>query len=211
VRALGIDVAVKKGMDLVVLEGSQPVATHRRVALPDVAPLISGMRPDVVAIDSPPAWALAGPLREAERHLSRLGISSYPTPSPERGQARRSSEWMRVGFEVFRAAAAVGFPRYREGPVFGTAIEVFPYATGVVLCGDLRPSGMTKRAWRSSVLQTHGVDTDALKSMDQIDAALAALTGVLALAGQSTAVGDPTEGVIVLPAGTLPEIRYRRR
>jgi hypothetical protein len=117
---------------------------------------------------------------------------------------------MRVGFEVFRAAEAVGFPLHREGSFLGTAVEVYPYASAVVLAGCLRPPAAAKRTWRASVLRRQGLDPSSLRSLDQIDAALAALTGLQALAGRSSAVGDPCEGVIVLPAKT-PGRPYRRR
>ena len=38
--------------------------------------------------------------------------------------------------------------------------------------------------------------------------ALAALTGMLALNGQRVGVGDPAEGVIVLPLNVLPTTRW---
>ncbi|BCZ24053.1 hypothetical protein MTY59_39080 [Mycobacterium senriense] len=43
-----------------------------------------------------------------------------------------------------------------------------------------------------------------LPSIDAVDAALAALTGLRALEGQFTAIGDPAEGVIVVPVAPLP-------
>jgi len=43
------------------------------------------------------------------------------------------------------------------------------------------------------------VDADGLPGIDRVDAALAALTGVLALEGHWECVGDPAEGVILLP------------
>jgi hypothetical protein len=60
------------------------------------------------------------------------------------------------------------------------------------------------------VLVAGGVDAAGLRSMDQVDAALAALTGLLALDGRFSAPGDPTEGVIVVPARSLPAHPYRR-
>jgi predicted nuclease with RNAse H fold len=210
VRALGIDVGVRNGMDLVVLDDFDVVATHQRIVLADLPGLIRGARADVVAIDSPPDWAVEGRSRRAERELARLGIHAYAVPTSERGMDHSFYEWMRIGFEVFRAAAKAGFPRYRHGPVLGTAVEVFPYASAVVLAGSLRPAAVAKRTWRGSVLQRHGLDPSACRSLDQIDAALAALTGLRALAGRSMAVGDPAEGVILLPARASPERPYRR-
>jgi hypothetical protein len=53
-----------------------------------------------------------------------------------------------------------------------------------------------------------GVRTEDLTTIDQIDAALAALTGVLVLDGLASYLGDPREGVIVVPARALAPI-YR--
>jgi hypothetical protein len=117
---------------------------------------------------------------------------------------------MKEGFRAFSIAASLGFPRYREGPVRGTATEVFPYASAVVLSGFLGPARRGKRAWRTGVLESLGVSTDRLRSMDQVDAALAALTGVHALGGTFVAPGDPDEGVIVLPCSALPERAFAR-
>jgi predicted nuclease with RNAse H fold len=211
VRALGIDVGVRKGLDLVLLNGSaEPAATHRGVGLDAVRPLIEEAEADVVAIDSPPAWAGGGRSRGTEREIRLFGIQSYGTPTEDRGTDHPFYEWMRVGFEVFRIAARAGFPRYRGGPAGGTAIEVFPHASAVVLAGCLPRPGTPKAAWRASVLLDAGVNVDGLRSLDQIDAALAALTGLRALAGRSCALGDPREGVIVLPARTLPARPFRR-
>ena len=102
------------------------------------------------------------------------------------------------------------FPRYRTGSVRGQAIEVFPHATAVVLSGFLPPKGMSPHAWRREVLRSHAVDASALRSADQVDAALAALTGLFALERRFSAPGDPREGKIVLPAATLPARPYRR-
>jgi predicted RNase H-like nuclease len=210
VRALGIDVAVRKGLDIVLLSGSSPVATYHGVRLEDVQPLIEESEADVVAIDSPPGWAGKGGSRQTEREIRLFGIQSYGTPTADRGDTHPFYEWMRVGFEVFRIASLAGFPRYRGGPAARTAIEVFPHASAVVLAGCLPPRGTRKAAWRASVLQARGVNVDPLRSLDQIDAALAALTGLRALAGRSCALGDPREGVIVLPARSLPARPFPR-
>ena len=119
-------------------------------------------------------------------------------------------EWMTVGFRVYEAIAD-SFPRYRGGShVKGTALEVFPHATAVVLAGALPPPGISPHAWRRLILAAHHVDGRGLRSADQVDAALAALTGLFALERRFSAPGDPKEGVIVVPAATLPAHPFRR-
>jgi predicted nuclease with RNAse H fold len=210
VRALGIDVGVRKGLDLVVLDEDRSVIdTARRVTLAELARVVGDLGPDVVAIDAPPSWATTGRSRLTERELRWFGIQSFNTPSDPRMAEHPFYEWMNVGFEVFRAIEA-SFPRYRAGSVKGTAIEVFPHATAVVLAGCLPPKGVTLHGWRRAVLDAQGVDVRALRSADQVDASLAALTGQYALARRFSAPGDPREGQIVLPAATLPAHPFRR-
>jgi predicted nuclease with RNAse H fold len=211
VRSLGIDVGVSKGLDVVLLdERLVPLHVASKVRVTDVAHLIGDLRPDVVAIDSPPRWAASGRSRRTERELAALNISSFNTPSEAHGAGNRFFAWMEVGFEVFAAAESAGFPPYSAGAPRGRSLEVFPHATAVVLAGCLAPNGTGKRAWRTAVLRAQGVRTDELGSPDRIDAALAALTGLYALEGKRFAPGDPGEGVIVVPSVTLPAAPYRR-
>ena len=209
-RSLGIDVGVSKGLDVVLLdERLVPLHVSSRVHVPDIERLIRDLRPDVVAIDSPPRWAASGRSRRTERELGALNISSFNTPSEPHGSGNPFFAWMEVGFEVFEQAAAAGFPVYSAGDPRGKALEVFPHATAVVLAGCLAPRGANKRAWRTAVLRAQGVRTDELASADRVDAALASLTGLSALGGRRFAPGDPREGVIVLPAAALPAVPYR--
>lgn len=210
-RSLGVDVGVGKGLDLVLMDERRVplhVSSHVRVA--EVGRLVGELGPDVVAIDSPPRWAATGRSRLTERELAALNIQSFNTPSAAHGKGNRFFAWMEVGFEVFRQAAEAGYPTYGGGSPRRRAMEVFPHATAVVMSGALPPAGVSKRAWRAGVLRAQGVRTDELVSGDQIDAALAALTGLVVLQGKRFAPGDPQEGVIVLPAASLPARPYRR-
>lgn len=217
VRSLGIDVGAKrKGLDAVLLDDSMvPSEARRHAGLEEIAELIRQVRPDVVAIDSPPAWGRSpGGSRLTEQEIRRFGIQSFGTPSDLKKASSVFYDWMRAGFEVFEAAAREGFERYGSGPVAGKAIEVFPHASAVVLAGCLPPRGVSrgraKREWRRGVLRAQGVETDDLPSTDQVDAALAALTGLYALRGRCFAPGNPAEGVIVLPSATLPPPPFPR-
>jgi predicted nuclease with RNAse H fold len=210
VRSLGIDVGVRKGLDLVLLAGDRTIVdTHRRVMLEDLHALVRDLDADVAAIDAPPSWATTGRSRLTERELRWFGIQCFNTPSDERMADHPFFEWMTVGFEVFRALED-SFPRYRSGRVNGSAIEVFPHASAVVLARCLPPKGISPHAWRRQVLREQGVETEGLRSADQVDAALAAITGLFALERRFSAPGDPKEGQIVLPAATLPARPYRR-
>jgi predicted nuclease with RNAse H fold len=209
-RSLGVDVAVQggKGLDLVLLDGSgRPEAIVPRATRQDLARLVSQWAPDIVAVDSPPQWAASGRSRMTENELARLNIHAFRTPSAEHS-ADRHFDWMREGIAVFETLAGLGYPLATGRPYRGRAIEVFPHATATVLAGCLAPAGMRKRVWRERVLRLQGVRTDELTTMDQLDAALAALTGLFVLDGKESHLGDPSEGVIVLPV-TAPAPRYR--
>jgi predicted RNase H-like nuclease len=211
VRALGVDVSVRRGLDVVLLDGSAEPAVVRRGVEPEALPtLLRECQPDVVAIDSPPTWGVSGGSRLAERELRRRGIQSYGTPSDANKGEHTFYGWMKVGFRAFGAAAEGGYDRYRRGSVAGHAVEVFPHATAVVLAGCLPPPAVPKHTWRASVLRAQGLSVPRFRSADQIDAALAALTGLFALSGEFAALGDPEEGVIVVPSRHLPETVYRR-
>ncbi len=205
--AVGVDVSKARGLDLVFLDsGRRLLELPRRREDPEtLSRMLETLRPGVVAIDSPSSWAVEGNSRLAERELMRRGIHIFFTPSLH-DQWFPFYDWMRVGHKVFAAANAAGYQLYRNGlSVKGCTIEVFPHATAVALKRSLPPSGSRKRPWRVAILEANGVQTVNLHSQDEIDAALAALTGLLALKGEFAAVGDPVEGVIVVPGRSLPE------
>jgi predicted nuclease with RNAse H fold len=196
--ALGIDVGVRKGLDLVLLEGLRVAGSARGVTLDGLRAWVGRWRPDVVAIDSPPRFGQGRP-RATEVAVRRLGIRLYATPWDPRRAESRFYDWMRVGQQVFRVVAEAGYPLFDGREPRGTAMEAFPHACAVVLHGRLRPPEVSKEAWRRQALGTAGVDDGGLRGIDQVDAALAALAGQRALMGRFFAPGDPGEGVIVLP------------
>lgn len=180
--ALGVDVSVSRRLDFVLLDG------HRRlVGLPlraqtpnDLARILATQKPDIVAIDSPPKPGTSGASRLAERELLRLGLHSYFTPSDPEKAKNKFYDWMRVGFSVFDAAKRAGYPLFTgKGKLQGSAIEVFPHGSAVALKGSLPPAGTCKssgrkRCWRAAMLEEQGVHASGLRSMDAVDAALAA-------------------------------------
>jgi hypothetical protein len=157
------------------------------------------VRPDVVCIDSPPGWAVGAP-RATEAAVLALGLSLYRTPWTDEAKANAFYAWMLAGFDAFEAARNAGYAMYDGGAVVhGRALEVFPHAIASLLHGARRPDGLRKHAWRREALAASGVDVALLKGNDQCDAALCAVTGLLALDGTFCWAGEPSEGVIVLP------------
>lgn len=207
--AIGIDVAEeRKGLDVVVISRDRRIVVSKgKATVADVAALVTELRPDVVCIDSPSGWSSSGRSRAAERELRKLGITAFPTP-PDPGD-HAFYRWMRVGFSLY-AGLAGSHDLFTGGILVGTAAEVFPEASAVLLAGRLRSAHDTKLQFRGRVLEEHGIETASLPTVDRIDAALGALTGLLALEGRRSIVGDPAEGVILLPVSPLPGARLVR-
>jgi hypothetical protein len=199
--SLGIDVGgVRKGYDLVLLDSDRRVLrTQRHVALDALRGHIEALRPDVVCIDSPPAWAVDAP-RATEAAVLALGLALYRTPWAEERKTNTFYAWMLSGFEAFAAARDAGYSMYDGAPsVQGRTLEVFPHAIASVLHGARRPADARKHQWRREALALAGLDTSSLKGNDQVDAALCALAGLHALEGRFCWAGEPSQGVIVLP------------
>ena len=121
----------------------------------------------------------------------------------------RSTAGCGPGSRVFDAVAE-SHPRYLGGDGAPHGRRGLPRGDGGAARGRLRGRDEPKATFRRQVLADHGVDPSSLRTVDAVDAALAALTGLLALAGDSCTVGDPAEGVILLPVRTVPEHRLVR-
>jgi len=193
--ALGLDIGVKKGCDAVLLGASQvarPIGRVRSGA--EFRALLDDLVPTAVAIDAPPRWATDG-RRRCERELTRRAINLFTTPDAATGSTNAFYAWMQVGFEMFEAAK-----EYRP-------LETFPHAVSVAINGFL-PND-SKRVSRVAALHTVGVDTQELRTIDQIDAALCAYTAWCWIKGDAISVGDDAEGQITLPGSSLLD-RYTR-
>lgn len=216
--ALGVDVSVARGLDFILLDGERHLVGPplRAQTRNDLTRILTVQKPDIVAIDSPPKLGTTGGSRPAERELRLLGIQSYGTPSDPEKAKKNFYAWMHVGFSAFEAGKRAGYRLFTGiGSVQDCAIEVFPHGSAVALSGWLPPPGTCKsdgrkRRWRAAILETNGIDTSQLRSTDEVDAALAALTGLFALEGIFWAVGDPAEAVIVLPGNRRSE-RFPRQ
>ncbi len=221
---MGIDVSANRGLDVVVMAADRTIVWARdRVEPEDVEAMLGECEPGVVGIDSPP-----GPgtepgrrTRRCEQQLQEMGINIFSTPSDSDQYATAFYDWVRVGARTFEAAARAGYPRQEQADeVEFRALEVFPHATDVAIRGCLPPAGTskrttTKRAWRLESLRMAGVDptglcvnTRRVETLDSIDAALAALTGLFALEGDFTAYGMAGDWV-VLPGTTTGPFRRR--
>ena len=189
----------------------------------------SGRRLDLLAAGAPLREALglrAGTYERArvcDALLFRRRLPLYPVPAE--GQPLAAWErWIGVGFELFAALAPLELfsPPTNgrlEAPVeagalrFGRLCETYPDA---VFCSLLGHRPAPKRTpWglqqRIAALRLRGVvDADGglwHRTLDELDACAAAYAAYALATGEGSWVGDPREGVIVLPVGEL-EDRY---
>jgi predicted nuclease with RNAse H fold len=200
---VGVDVAARRGCDVVALDRcllARPVGRVHTSG--ELASLLDDLRPAVVAIDSPPAWAPDGRARWCERELQQLGVSIFTTPDAARGMTNAFYDWMRTGFAMFEGA--------RDYPT----LETFPHATAIALLGRRPERGLlrdphAKRAWRLAALDAARVDTRELRTLDEIDAALCAVTAHAHLAGEAVTLGNAAEGVLTLPRALPAKLSTR--
>ena len=191
----------------------------------------SGRRLDLLAPGRPLRDQLGLPEGRYERHrvsdalLFRRSLPLYPVPAA--GQTLTLWErWIDVGFTLFEALAPLRLyrPDARgavEGPVgdgalrHGRLVETYPDAIFCSLLGH-RPSPK-RTPWglqqRIAALKLRGVvDEDGglwHRTLDELDACAAAYAAYTLANGIGSWVGDPREGVIVLPVGELAQ-RYDR-
>ena len=206
-KVVGLDLTAssKRKTACVVLDERLRIAACEFLAEDgEIVAFVEEHRPALVAIDAPlglplglccleetcscrPASARKG--RQCERELSALGIGCYYT-------TKRSI----IKGMVYRAIA---LKKKLEGRGFAV-IEVYPYATKVLLFGKLPPKTTVagRRALQARLrrlIPAVPPPQEVLLSHDALDALLAAYTGVLCIQGQTEALGDPAEGLLHIP------------
>jgi uncharacterized protein DUF429 len=187
----------------------------------------SGPRLDLLAPGATLRAALALPDGRYERSrvcdalLFRRRLPLYPVPAA--GQPLAGWErWIGVGFAMFAALAGLGLYRppaatELEGAVgdgalrFGRLCETYPDAVFCALLGH-RPAPK-RTPWglqeRIAALRERGVvdDDGGLwhRTLDELDACAAAYAAWALAEGAGSWIGDPREGVVVLPVARLAD------
>ena len=180
----------------------------------------SGRRLGLLGPDAPARGTLGLPdgryerMRVCDAVLFRRGLPLYPVPAADEA----APEWMTVGFELFDALAPLGRyvpdsangaargrrwgrPPMRSGRVF----ETYPDAIFCALLGHRPPPKRTPGGGqqRIAALKLKGVADDDgglwHRTLDEIDACAAAYAAYALSVGLGTWVGDPAEGVMVIP------------
>lgn len=199
----GIDVGGdRKGCNLVILRGATVVCSVTGAAPESL--LEHCLAHDVVAVgvDAPCLWRSGGVARAAERELARAGISLFSTPERETALASTSGfyGWMFNGERVYQALGAdypvLATPTYAGGRV---SFETFPHAITAAFLGRHVASARLKNVQRRQVLESAGIVTATLITIDEIDAAMCALAAHHLLEGASQAYGDAGSGYIHIP------------
>ena len=97
---VGVDVSVRRGLDVVVLDDMARIAEARSHLGPDeLGELLERWRPAAVAIDSPPGPGRdpGATSRACERQMRELGVNIFLTPSDPKKFAGSFYDWIRVG------------------------------------------------------------------------------------------------------------------
>ena len=222
----GVDVGLR-AQHLCTLDASLAATFHPPGSVAEVAATILTLGDEVaVGIDAPSRGSMGlltegTALRErlgvkpgrylrarvCDWELMRRGLPLYPSPmvgeEPTGWQA-----WMGEGYALFAALEPLG--RYvPPGP--GRVFETFPDAAFCALAGYRPPPKRTAagRAERVALLARAGVRDPAglaSRSLHELDACAAALVAHRFAVGEAGWVGDPREGVIVVP---VPELANR--
>jgi predicted nuclease with RNAse H fold len=199
---VGIDVgAPSKGYHAVALSEGTVTAKFQSCVLTEMAEWCNECGAEVVAIDAPCRWRLhGGPARAAEREMAATRISCFSTPTEEKARGHAFYTWMFAGQELYSALAATHPIYSREQPRRPrVCIETFPQAVACALAGEL-VSAKTKLAVRREVLIRAGVEVAGLNTIDEIDAALCALTAERFAQDRFKAHGDAAGGFIIVPS-----------
>jgi predicted nuclease with RNAse H fold len=164
-----------------------------------------------------------------EYELRRRNLRIYNTPA----RPAQAPAWMRVGFALYKRLRDLGFEFLRQGESAegSTVLEVHPHACFAALLGrrPLAKAHLEGRLQRQMALYVEGLDLanplhvleevsrhhiltgelplEGLRSHDELDALVAAFTAYLVhqKPARVTQVGDPDEGMITLPVGSLKD------
>jgi uncharacterized protein len=201
-RVLGVDLAgsPRRRTGCCLLVGPHEARASVVFSDAELRTLVAVTHPDLIIIDAPLSLPRgrrtiedrSGPhLRECDRELLRRRIRFFPlTLGPMRMLTERG---MRLASEF----AAAGVP----------VVEGYPGAAQDLLGIPRKGAGVDPLA---RGLRRLGLRADLLRqdlTHDELDAATIAWVGREHLAGRSMVIGDPTEGLMVLPR---PRARKRR-
>jgi len=196
-RSVGVDLAgsEKRDTGFCLMDENMhcsPVVLHTDQ---EIVERTMASRPDVVSIDAPlflprgrASLEIKGPphFRECDKELLRMHIRFFPISlGPMRMLTAR-------GIRLRSTLEASGLE----------VIESFPGAIQDLLGMPRKQKGL---ALLSDALRDYGVSSDRPAEElngDELDGITCALVGLFYLRGDYRAIGDPTEGLMILPPST---------
>ena len=204
----GIDVGGRgKGFHAVALEAGAYLNRYNSCDPLEVAEWCRRIDARVIGVDAPCHWSSTGRARAAERELMKGGIWCFSTPTREvaKMHPKNHFDWMLNGAELFAKLLEAKYllfdgVRWQTPPQM--CFETFPHAITCALAGKIVPAKQ-KRAIRRALLIQANIDTSKLTNIDQIDAALCALTAHQFTLGNIKRYGDTKDGSIVVPGCPL--------
>jgi predicted nuclease with RNAse H fold len=187
-RWLGVDVGVRKGLDIAVVDERQLILLASGQGVADVVRAAGTHRPAVVAVDGPRSCAPRGEhARACELALNRAVCGIRWTPDEDTVNAGAYYRWIVCGRAVYEALERGGVD----------AIEVFPTASWTRWHGPR--DGRSRASWSTAALAALGVEgVPTRTNQDQRDAIAAAVTAREHTHGRSELFGE-----IVVPAARL--------
>jgi len=186
VSAIGVDLAgsPKNWTGLCYLDETLRCDTLRVHEDEEIMRFIGERSPDLVAIDAPltlPREGSIQSMRECDKALMRMGLKPLPL-------TLRSMRLLTMrGIKLREKLESLGFK----------VIEVFPTGAQKILKISTKRDGIKRlrEDLRRLGLKNLPEEVDG----DILDAATCAFIGILYLKGLCIEVGDPDEGVIVIP------------
>lgn len=179
------------------------VATQiRAFATPDAG----GAGQGVVAAVAAPITE-GSPARRCDEELRRRGVPPHPTVASARRLAEALADLGR--FEPPQSSIEGSVPEgsFRAAPVFETNVDgVFCALQGLRVPARRHPLGVQRRI--DELEEEHVIDDGGglwNRRIEEVEAAAAALCAHRYAVGHACWVGDPAEGVSVLPGSALPE------
>ena len=177
---LGVDVGVRKGLDVALVDERRVRCLEGGVDAAHVRDLVARHRPAVIGIDSPRSFAAAGrSARPDELALRRAVCGIRWTPDEPAVRASPYYEWILSGLAVYASLVDCE----------ATVIEVFPTASWTRWHG---PRGRRSRStWSRAALESLGLEgVPARTSQDARDAIAAAVTARAHDRGATEAFGE---------------------
>ncbi|RLG53209.1 MAG: DUF429 domain-containing protein [Thermoproteota archaeon] len=179
-KAAGIDLtgSESKATSIAIVSGGK-IRLYRATADHEIIEVVSREKPDVIAIDAPLTKPHEGYLRKLERKAAKEGIKLLP---PMLRGMRKLTE---RGVRLRRALEERGF----------NVIEVHPTSSRKIL----GISGSLEEAWKNALgIAKVSTSPDIKPSRDDLDALLAAITGIYYLKGKYRSIKG--EGELILPS-----------